>query len=198
MAGEAEEADRNPVKDVAYLKTGSQGHHLWTLEQVEQYEEAHPIGTRALLALALLLYAGQLRSDIVPFGRQHVKNGWLWFTQQKNKSRKPITLEIPIVPELQKTIDASPCGDLTFLVTEFGNPFTSNCFGNRMRKWCDEAGLEHCSAPWPTEGGGSAARGARTLNAGNHGRDRPHDIEGSGSLYARRRAKAACSEGNGG
>jgi len=145
-AVEAEEADRNPAKDVAYLKTGSQGHHSWTLEEVEQYEEAHPIGTRARLALALLLYTGQRRSDIVLFGRQHVKNGWLRFTQQKNKGRKPVTLEIPIVPELQGIIDASPCGDLTFLVTEFGKPFTSNGFGNRMRKWCDDAGLPHCSA----------------------------------------------------
>ncbi|MCB8819967.1 tyrosine-type recombinase/integrase [Microvirga rosea] len=43
-------------------------------------------------------------------------------------------------------IDASPCGDLTFLVTEFGKPFTPNGFGNRMRKWCDDAGLPECSA----------------------------------------------------
>jgi len=35
---------------------------------------------------------------------------------------------------------------MTFLVTEFGKPFTSNGFGNRFRKWCNEAGLKHCSA----------------------------------------------------
>lgn len=144
-AVEAEEVDRKPAKDVSYLKSGSEGFHSWTLEEVEKYEDP-PVGTRARLALALLLYTGQRRSDIVLFGHQHVKNGLLRFTQQKNKGRKPIRLEIPIVPELQKIIDASPCGDLTFLVTEFGKPFTSNGFGNRMRKWCDEAGLAHCSA----------------------------------------------------
>lgn len=43
-------------------------------------------------------------------------------------------------------IDATPASNMTFLVTEFGKPFTSNGFGNRFRKWCDEAGLPHVSA----------------------------------------------------
>jgi integrase len=42
---------------------------------------------------------------------------------------------------LQNVIDASPCGDLTFLVTEFGRPFTSNGFGNWFRDRCIEAGV---------------------------------------------------------
>jgi hypothetical protein len=32
-------------------------------------------------------------------------------------------IEIPIMPELAKIIAASPCGDLTFSVTERGKPF---------------------------------------------------------------------------
>ena len=139
-------ADRNPARDVPYLKSKGGGFHSWSLEEVERFEETFPLGTRARLALALLLYTGQRRSDIVLFGRQHVRNGWLRFTQQKNKRNKPISLELPIVPELQAVIDASPCGDLTFLVNEFGRPFTAAGFGNRMRKWCDEAGLPECSA----------------------------------------------------
>lgn len=42
-------------------------------------------------------------------------------------------------------IDASPTGDLTFLVTAHGRAFTNNGFGNRFREWCDKAGLPHCS-----------------------------------------------------
>jgi superfamily II DNA or RNA helicase len=49
--------------------------------------------------------------------------------------------------ELQRIIDATtPLGKDTYLVTEFGKAFTVNGFGNRFRKWCDEAGLPHCSA----------------------------------------------------
>ena len=54
-------------------------------------------------------------------------------------------MEIPIIPELQQILDESPTGDLTFLVTAFNRPFTSNGFGNRFRKWCDDAGLKNCS-----------------------------------------------------
>ena len=99
-----------------------------------QYEERHPVGCKARLAFALLLYTGQQRSDVVLLGRQHVQNGWLKFTQRKNRNRRPITLELPILPVLQEIIDKSPTGGLTFLVTDRGRPFTGNGFGNKMRQ----------------------------------------------------------------
>lgn len=136
----------NPARDVAYFQSAGDGYHSWTEEEVATFEERHPIGTKARLALALMLYTSQRRSDVVLFGKQHVTNGRLRFTQQKNRNRKPISLEIPIHPELQRVIDASPCGDLTFLVTEFNRPFTANGFGNWFRKRCNEAGLPHCSS----------------------------------------------------
>ena len=139
-------AERNPAKDVPYLKSGSEGFHSWTIEEVREFEERHPVGSKARLALALLLYTGQRRSDVVSFGRQHVKNGWITFTQAKNRKRKPITLSIPVRRELKAIIDESPCGDLTFLVTAFGKPFTANGFGNWFRERCNEANLPHCSA----------------------------------------------------
>lgn len=137
--------DRNPATEIEYLSSGSEGFHSWTLGEIEQFEEKHPVGSMARLALALALYTGQRRSDIVQFGKQHVRDGWLVFTQHKNRNRHPVRLEIPIVPDLQRIIDASPTGDLAFLVTAFNRPFTSNGFGNRFRKWCNEAGLPQCS-----------------------------------------------------
>ena len=35
---------------------------------------------------------------------------------------------------------------LTFLVTDFGKPFSSNGFGNKFKNYCVKAGLHHCSA----------------------------------------------------
>ncbi len=138
--------DRNPAKEVNLLKRHSDGVHAWTLDEVAQYEATHPIGTTARLALALALYTGQRRSDIIQLGRQHIQDGFLVFTQTKNKHRKPIRLQIPIMPELQSIIDASPTGDLTFLVSDQGKAFTANGFGNRFRKWCNAAGLpNHCT-----------------------------------------------------
>jgi integrase len=136
----------NPARDVPYIKTGSTGFHTWTVDEVRQFEERHPIGTKARLALALLLFTGQRRADITRFGKQHVKRGKLTFTQHKGRNRKPKRLVLPALPSLQAVIDASPCGDLTFLVNEFGNAFSDAGFGNKFRDWCDQAGLHHCTA----------------------------------------------------
>lgn len=79
-------------------------------------------------------------------GAQHVRDGWLRFTQVKNRSRRPVTMEIPIIPALQTIIDVTPSDRTTFLATAAADSFTANGFGNRFRKWCNEAGLPHCSA----------------------------------------------------
>lgn len=142
----AEEAERNPAKDVPYIQNATEGFHSWTVDEVNTFREHYPVGSKEHLALALLLYTGQRRSDVVKFGPQHIKNGWLTFTQMKNKGRKPVTLSLPVLPELQKVINATTTGDLAFLVTDLGRPFTSNGFGNWMRKRCDRAGLPDCSA----------------------------------------------------
>jgi len=146
MAEDVRGIERNPAHEVPYLKGKPGGFHSWTVEEVEKFEARHPIGTKARLAMALLLYTGQRRSDVVLFGRQHVRDGWLRFTQRKNARNKPITLELPVLPTLQSIIDKSPTGDLTYLVNDFGRAFTSAGFGNKFRQWCDEAELPHCSA----------------------------------------------------
>ena len=83
---------------------------------------------------------------MVRFGKQHAKGGKLTFTQHKGRNRKPKKLVLPILPALQSVIDASPCGDLTFLVNDLKRPFTDAGFGNKFRDWCDQAGLYHCTA----------------------------------------------------
>lgn len=136
----------NPTRDIARLKVREDGYHAWSEQERKKFEARHAVGTKARLAYALLFHTGQRRSDVVRFGRQHVHAGKLRFTQQKNRRRKPITLELPILPELQRVIDATEVGDLTFLVTEHGSPFTEAGFGNWFRDKCDEAGLTHCTA----------------------------------------------------
>jgi integrase len=135
-------ASQNPARDVPYLKSNNPtGYHTWTLEEVRQFEERHAIGTKARLAFALLLYTGQRRSDVIRFGRQHTKLGVLSFTQYKGRNRKPHKLALPILPVLQAIIDASPCGDMTYLVNDPGHPFTDAGFGNWFRDRCVEAGV---------------------------------------------------------
>lgn len=141
--------DRNPAREVKILQTFSEGHTAWTEDDIKNFETVHPIGSMARLAFSLALYTGQRKGDLITLGPQHIEshNGQegLAFTQQKNRGRKPVDLWVPIEPELREIISASPIGSKTFIVTEFGRPFSSGGFGNKFRKWCNEAGLKGLS-----------------------------------------------------
>jgi integrase len=136
----------NPCRGLSYVRTGSSGHHTWTDEEVRCFEDRHPIGTKARLAMALMLYTGFRKSDLVELGRQHIRDGWIRKRQFKGRRRRRVMLEIPVLPELAKIIEAGPCGEMTLLVTEYGQPFTANGFGNWFRDRCDEAGLSRCTS----------------------------------------------------
>lgn len=138
--------DADPSRDVKRLKHATTGYYAWSAEDVLKYEARHPVGTKPHLAMALLLYTGVRRSDVVRLGRQHVKNGWLKYTAHKNRNHTPVTVEIPIQPALASIIEQSRTGDLTYLVTEYGKPFTAAGFGGWFRMQCDAAGLPQCSA----------------------------------------------------
>lgn len=149
MCGWAVENDHlksNPCRDVRKIKYASSGFHAWTIEEVQQYEARHPIGTKARLALALLLYTGCRRGDLVRLGRQHLKDGGLKFIPRKTSYKRKRFSEKPILPQLKAVIDASTLGQMTFLVTEYGKPFTDKGFGQWFRTRCNQAGLPHCAA----------------------------------------------------
>ena len=54
-----------PTAGIKIKLPQSDGHDTWTDEQIAQYEAHYPIGTKARLALALLVCTGQRRSDII-------------------------------------------------------------------------------------------------------------------------------------
>ena len=134
----------NPVEGVGRAKAETDGFHTWTVEQVEQYRAHHAIGTKPRLAIELLLFLGLRRSDVIHAGKQHVKDGVLSMRTQKTGA----WVHIPIFAKLQDAIDATTTGDLAFLVTESGKPFSSAAsFGNWFAKQCKEAKLpDECRA----------------------------------------------------
>jgi site-specific recombinase XerD len=137
----------DPTAGIKTLHYATQGFHTWSEDEIAKFNEQHPIGSKARLAMTLMLYTGCRRADVVQLGPANIKNGALTYTQDKNRIRKPVTLTIPVHPELQRVIAATPMvGVKTFLVTNFGKPFTKAGFGNWMRDRCDEAELPDCSA----------------------------------------------------
>ena len=136
----------NPAREVRKVRYATAGFHTWTVEEVRQFEERHPVGTKARLALALLLYLGVRRGDVVTLGRQHVKDGWLRLVPRKTRYRSLEVSQKAVLPILADIIARSPKGSLTFVETEYRRPFTASGFGGWFRDRCDEAGLPHCSA----------------------------------------------------
>lgn len=136
----------NPARDIKPIKYASEGFAPWSVEDVEKFEKRHPIGTKARLALALLLYTGVRRGDLVTLGKQHVKDGWLRFVPRKTRHIRAQVSEKPVIDPLERIIAASPTGNLTFLVTEYGKPFTAAGFGGWFKKRCKEAELANRTA----------------------------------------------------
>jgi integrase len=137
FAVEAGIRDDDPTLGVKRAKARSDGFRTWSEDDIAAFEAKHPIGTRARLALALLLYTAQRRSDVVGMGRQHIRNGAIEVRQQKTGA----SLAIPIHFALKAVLDATPSEHLTFLTTKDGKPFSPAGFTNWFREMCNEAGL---------------------------------------------------------
>jgi integrase len=127
----------DPTIGVRGPKFRSAGFYSWTEEDIATFEAKHPIGTRARLALALLLYTAQRRADVIQLGRQHLREGLLHIRQ--SKTGKP--LAIPLHPELRAVLDATRSEHLTFLVTREGKPFHADAFTHWFKRKCQAAGL---------------------------------------------------------
>lgn len=140
----------NPVLQVKYPKAlPGGGHHTWTADEKEGFEQHHPIGSKARLAFGLFYWTGLRISDVVRLGEKHVqRDGSFKITLHKNRNRSPVTLQLPLLPELKEIMDASEVGTESFLITEHGNAFKSaKSFANWFKKQCDRAGLpQHCTA----------------------------------------------------
>ena len=132
----------NPATGVKLPNQRTDGYHSWTDAEIEQFEAHHGQGTRARLALSLLLYTGQRRGDVIRMGRQHIRDGVVHVRQQKTG----IELAIPIHARLAAIIAETPADHLNLLTTQTGKPFSAAGFGNWFRDRCNEAGLSHCTA----------------------------------------------------
>jgi len=131
--------DFDPTASVKLAKVkDSGGFRTWSEREIETYREVHKLGTRSRLAMELLYGTMAARADVVRLGSQHVKKDFLEFRRQKTK----VQVAVPILPELQQAIDSMPPAEhLTYLMTEFGKPFTAAGFGNWFREQCDAAGV---------------------------------------------------------
>ena len=184
----------DPARDIDYIKRKATGFHTWSEDEIAQFEVHHPIGSKARLALALLLYTAQRRSDVVKMGRQHIRAGVVHVRQQKTGTM----LAIPVHPALQAVLDATPSEHLTFLTTAYGKPFTAAGFGNWFRDQCDAAGLPGAlRRPWLAQGRLPQARRGRVLGQRHRLDQRAYDAARGRTLHQGRGPGAHGAAGHG-
>lgn len=128
----------DPTFGVRPVKNQTDGHHTWTEAEIAKYEAHWALGTRERLAFDLLLYTAQRSGDVRQMGRQHVHDGHV--TVRQEKTGQP--LEIPMHPRLVASVAAFNSGQLIFIVTKDGQPYSARGFGNWFNDSVQDAGLE--------------------------------------------------------
>lgn len=117
--------------------------HTWTEDEIAQFEERWPTGSKQRLAYALLLYTGQRGSDVHRMTWSDIAGLTIRVSQQKTGEK----LIIPIHPELQTELALAPKNAAAIIATEYGKPFTVKGFQNFMADSIRAAGLpERCKA----------------------------------------------------
>lgn len=133
--------DENPVRLTESYPEG-EGFHDWTNAEIEQYRAHHRLGTMARLTLELALNTAARRCNINKIERDHIVGGRIAVDHAKGNH----DTSVPMLATTKAALDALPAAPIKFLITTaFGKPFTDAGLGNRMRTWCDSAGLPHCS-----------------------------------------------------
>lgn len=132
----------NPVSEAELpAKHVVKGFYSWKESDIAKYQDRHPIGSRARLALEIALWTGLRRADVAQLGPHHIIEGRVITTA--TKTMKPV--DVIAAQPLLDAIAATPTGDSTFLITETGKPFSTAGFGNWFKDRCKEAGLPHCT-----------------------------------------------------
>lgn len=137
----------NPVRQTERIKVAagqrSKGFHTWSEAEIAQYRAYHKLGSRARLAMELMLWTGQRRIDAIRLGPDDVREGRIAVTQSKTGK----DMRLPVAPQLLAAIVAMPpIGEGPFLRSAHGRPMSNPTFGNWFRQRCNDAGLPQCSA----------------------------------------------------
>jgi integrase len=117
--------------------------HSWTDEELVQFEDRWPVGSRERLVFALLFYTGQRGGDVVRMSRRDIVNGHVKVKQDKTGAE----LNIPIHPDLAAVIKATPSKGLTLIGDENGRPIKRPRLTALMREATKAAGLPNRCVP---------------------------------------------------
>ena len=133
----------NPAALADAHKTKKGGYRTWTNEEIATFRAAHAIGTKARLALEILVNTGASRVDAIGFTRANIAGARIRYRRAKTDQ----AVDLPILPELGRELSYLPPTQMVLLSREDGSKgYANESFGNLFRRWCTEAGLSGLAA----------------------------------------------------
>lgn len=132
----------NPVRFTDTYQEGKDGFHTWTDAEIDQFRAHHALGTMARLTLELALNTAARRCNVATLTRDDMASGRITTAHAKGSDETTVR----VLATTRAALEALPAAPIKHLVvTSFGKPFSVAGLGNKMREWCNDAGLPHCS-----------------------------------------------------
>lgn len=141
---EREIIDHNPAAGIASINTGAAGGATpWTAAEIKRFKEVHPKGTTAHLWLTLQAFTACRVGDAIWLGRAQevTREGQIWLDWQPRKKGSAF-VSIPMAAPLYDETRAQTVIGQAYILSDRGTPFSNvESLRNRIRRWCDAAGL---------------------------------------------------------
>ena len=134
---------QNPAALADPHKTKKGGFRTWTNEEIETFRAVHATGTKARLALEILVNTGASRIDAIGFTRANIAGARIRYHRAKTGQ----AVDLPILPEFGRELSYLPPTQMVLLSREDGSKgYANESFGNLFRRWREEAGLSGLAA----------------------------------------------------
>jgi integrase len=138
----------NPARGIPRIYVKGSGAQPWKAADVRAYLAHHPLGSKAHVAMSVLLWTGCRVEDLTHLGRRHecVLDGieaLRWTPLKKGSSE----VTIPLLAPLRDATRAPKVQGETYVLGRGGQPFASgDSMSAMVKRWCRAAGLPHLSA----------------------------------------------------
>lgn len=138
----------NPARGIKSVYEKGDGATPWKAADVRAFYKIHAAGTKAHVAMSVLLWTGCRIEDLTILGRAHecVLDGieaLRWQPLKKGSSE----VTMPLLPPLKAATRVPKIQGATYVLGRGGKPFSSGDSMSAMfKRWCKDAGLGHLSA----------------------------------------------------
>ena len=137
---------QNPATLADSRPVSRTGYHTWTEEEIETFRDKHPTGTKARLALEILLGTGASRQDAAALTRENIRESKDGLRLHYRRGKTGQDVNLPIVPALERELaQLSPTQTVLLAQSDGVTAYRRERLGRLFRRWCREAGLPHCS-----------------------------------------------------